>query len=346
MRCLPGPSPQNGRGPRLLVNEGGHASLNNRFFLPSFQHARRWCWPERRRRMSQRQATRRPRRTNVSIQMMSGLIGGTVSTLLCAPLDLARTRMQIRTRKNGGLGSVLLGTFKAEGVSGLYRGVSTGLLTVPTHFAIFFPMYEIIKRKHYLGDREFSNYVLASMGAGAVAEVFTNPLWVIRTRIQTHYVHFGHASSAAVTARTGFLETAREIARSEGLPAFYKGFGATMLALCHIGILMPTYETLKQDSFCGNSLLGILCASSISKVTALTVAYPLEVVRTRLQDQRAVGSERKYSGIINTFRIMLKEEGCASLYAGITANLSRVVPSTAATLLAYECTVSFFYQDE
>jgi len=167
------------------------------------------------------------------------------------------------------------------------------------------------------------------------AEIFTNPFWVVRTRLQTHHVHFT-SSARAVT----LSETFREIAAKEGYGAFYKGFGATLLGLSQISILMPLYEVLKSDTLCGDSTFGIIVASSVAKVVAMTLTYPIEVIRTRLQDQRAIGSERKYKGILSTLQLILKEEGPRALYAGITANFSRVVPNTAAALLGYEWTVS------
>lgn len=44
----------------------------------------------------------------------------------------------------------------------------------------------------------------------------------------------------------------------------------------------------------------------------------------------------KYTGIIQCFRLMWKEEGLVSLYGGLTAHLLRAVPSAAITLGGYE----------
>lgn len=201
------------------------------------------------------------------------------------------------------------------------------MLTVPTHYAIFFPVYDQLKKNG-------GNKVFASVLAGAISEIFTNPFWVVRTRLQTHHLHFPSSSEY------GILKTFRDITKKEGFLGFYKGFGTTLLALVQVGIFMPLYEVLKGESLCGNTSLGIMCASSTARVVAMTCSYPIEVLRTRFQDQRAVGEHRKYTGLISAVRLILKEEGGYAFYAGITANYSRIVPNTAACLLGYEWTVS------
>ena len=182
--------------------------------------------------------------------------------------------------------------------------------------------------------------MFASVVAGAISEIFTNPFWVVRTRLQTHHLHFTSSSDY------GLLNTFRDIARKEGFLGFYKGFGATLLALVQVGIFMPLYEVLKAESVYGDTSLGILCASSTARVVAMTISYPIEVLRTRFQDQRAVGTNRKYTGIFSAIRLILKEEGGLAFYAGITANLTRIVPNTAACLLGYEWTVYLFQNEE
>ena len=65
------------------------------------------------------------------------------------------------------------------------------------------------------------------------------------------------------------------------------------------------------------------------------------MVRTRLR-QAPVGNERhKYTGLLQCFRIIWREEGIAALYGGMTAHLLRVVPSTAIMFGMYEVVLQF-----
>jgi solute carrier family 25 protein 33/36 len=79
---------------------------------------------------------------------------------------------------------------------------------------------------------------------------------------------------------------------------------------------------------------GKVFAAGSAKLFAAAVTYPHEVVRTRLRlaPTVSVGGgrvEMKYTGLIQCFRTVWKEEGMLGLYGGLTPHLLRVVPSAA-----------------
>lgn len=61
----------------------------------------------------------------------------------------------------------------------------------------------------------------------------------------------------------------------------------------------------------------------------------IQVVRTRLRQAPENGGS-KYTGLLQCFRLIWKEEGLVSLYGGLTPHLLRVVPSTAIIFGVYE----------
>lgn len=62
--------------------------------------------------------------------------------------------------------------------------------------------------------------------------------------------------------------------------------------------------------------------------------YPHEVLRTRLHNEST--PPKKYTSLLTTIRLIIKEEGVRGLYAGLPANLLRTIPASAVTLLSYE----------
>ena len=100
-------------------------------------------------------------------------------------------------------------------------------------------------------------------------------------------------------------------------------------------ISKPTSPELEDRRSVLSYIGGIVGASGGAKAVASLVTYPHEVMRTRLR-QPAVDGQLKYSGLLQTLRLIIAEEGFASLYGGLTAHLFRVVPNAACMFLIYE----------
>lgn len=71
------------------------------------------------------------------------------------------------------------------------------------------------------------------------------------------------------------------------------------------------------------------------------ITYPHEVLRTRLR-QAPVDGVVKYSGLLESFKLILKEEGVPALYGGMTAHLLRVVPNAAILFFCYELVITTY----
>jgi len=66
------------------------------------------------------------------------------------------------------------------------------------------------------------------------------------------------------------------------------------------------------------------------------LTYPHEVMRTRMRQRPVGGGRAKYTGLIQCFRTIWKEEGIVSMYGGLSPHLLRVVPSAAIMFGMYE----------
>lgn len=126
-------------------------------------------------------------------------------------------------------------------------------------------------------------------------------------------------------------------------------------------------ETPQAAGSEARNTLGILAATFLSKVCATSATYPHEVLRTRLQTQQrhyhpenhgnGVASNRhsqgvsrskrigntdghayepRYRGVLNTCRIILREEGWRAFYNGMGTNMIRAVPAAMTTMLTFE----------
>lgn len=59
------------------------------------------------------------------------------------------------------------------------------------------------------------------------------------------------------------------------------------------------------------------------------------MIRTRLR-QPLVNGKMKYTGLMQTLRLVIAEEGARSLYGGLSAHLMRVIPNAVVMYSIYE----------
>lgn len=182
---------------------------------------------------------------------------------------------------------------------------------------------------------------------GVITSTATNPIWVIKTRLQLQ----GNGISS------GSMETLMNILKQEGIKGLYKGMSASYLGVAEGTIQWVIYENLKkkwsvspqqkslqanQTTIGGKTIqdwAGHLGAAATSKFIAACIAYPHEVIRTRLRQPVETNGVRKYTGLWQCLRLVAKEEGVAALYGGMTAHLLRVVPNAAIMFFCYEAIV-------
>jgi solute carrier family 25 (mitochondrial folate transporter), member 32 len=133
-----------------------------------------------------------------------------------------------------------------------------------------------------------AQYMLASIGAGAVNVAVTNPLWVVKTRLQTQDIVLQFAPAKA-HRYNGTFHALRKIAMTEGHRGLYAGLAPSLMGIAHVAIQFPLYEKLKKvgaewrgvdpASLAAGDLMVL---SSAAKAVASTATYPHEVVRSHM----------------------------------------------------------------
>ena len=128
-----------------------------------------------------------------------------------------------------------------------------------------------------------------------------------------------------------------QILRVEGIRGLYKGLSASYLGVSESTIQWVLYEQFKrtQDPCEKPSWFQTINSAGSAKLIATIITYPHEVIRTRLRQQPEEGG-RKYQSLIQTFRLVLKEEGALAFYGGLSAHLMRVIPNAIVTFSIYE----------
>ena len=291
-------------------------------------------------------------RQNFVSSLIAGVGSGSLASIVCAPLDLLRTRMQVAGGLEKGAATnpkiikSLYEIYASDGLRGCFRGLGATLATVPAFWGLYFPLYESLKRQFMAvsssyGDGGHNHHALvhlsSAMCAGAVADVVCNPMFVVRTRMQTEALHYFQVP-AGERQPHGVARTIIGLYREGGVPIFWRGLTASLLGLFHVGIQFPVYERLKAEARKRSpgkeeSALDLLIASGLSKMTAATLTYPHEVIRSRMMDARGASAGKN---VFDTTRFIIKNEGYGGLYTGLRVSLLRVVPNCCVTFVSYE----------
>mmetsp|Transcript_13434 Transcript_13434/g.19219 ORF Transcript_13434/g.19219 Transcript_13434/m.19219 type:complete len:378 (+) Transcript_13434:124-1257(+) len=346
--------------------------------------------------------------------LLAGIAGGSVSTILTYPLDLIKVRLQVNegrecekkaARIRPSMFKTGLGVWKHEGLPGFYRGLGPGLFGSAASWGGYFYFYngmkaEILnwKKKQILEDHstpeiENKEQIIAQMqlgplenffaacSSGAIMVLFTNPVWLIKTRMQLQMkrlqekVLMDNKNILHTDIKPPYknmLDAFQTIIREEGPFALYKGAIPALMLVSHGGVQFVVYEFLKSNfgtnsnesrhkipknsqgksssslSILNNlyNSIGYLTMGALSKIIASTTTYPLQVIKSRLQ-QRSHSIElsglgdfklvkREYAGLSDCVYRILEREGVYGFFKGCIPNALRVAPGAAITFVVYE----------
>lgn len=290
--------------------------------------------------------------------MLSGAASGFLAGVVVCPLDVIKTRAQASGKPNTNHIQTFKDIVRNEGVSGLYRGIVPITIGYLPTWAIYFTVYERAKR-FYPGflkrncniDNGSIYHFCSAVTAGLMSSIAVNPIWVIKTRLMIQSVKTESGTNQFDrTYYNGTIDAFRKMYKEEGIRVFYKGLIPTLFGLIHVGIHFPVYEKLKQVLHCDTDndnltdlrqrriLIRLLIASSLSKMTASTITYPHEILRTRQQMQypSKIGGVDRNSGIIDLCKGIYHKEGLRGFYIGYGVNLMRTIPASAVTLVSFE----------
>ncbi|KAI7831909.1 mitochondrial carrier domain-containing protein, partial [Kickxella alabastrina] len=275
-----------------------------------------------------------------------GAVAGGIGAAVVYPIDLVKTRMQ--NQRAAVVGEMMyknsLDCFRKvirnEGVLGLYRGLGPQLVGVAPEKAIKLTVNDFMRARltsKDTGNIAFANELIAGASAGASQVIFTNPLEIVKIRLQIQGEILKDAAGVITPiARHGAVTIVKEL----GLVGLYKGASACLLRdVPFSAIYFSCYSHLKKDVFReGERQLGVvdlLLAGAIAGMPAAYLTTPADVIKTRLQVVAKKG-ETAYNGLFDAARKIYKEEGFKAFFKGGPARILRSSPQFGTTLMCYE----------
>ncbi|KAJ3120340.1 mitochondrial aspartate-glutamate transporter agc1 [Physocladia obscura] len=271
-----------------------------------------------------------------------GAIAGAIGASAVYPIDLVKTRMQNQRGKVVGelayknSWDCFKQVIRNEGFIGLYSGLLPQLVGVAPEKAIKLTMNDLVRRSLVEKDGSIKLYaeIIAGCTAGGSQVIFTNPLEIVKIRLQVQ----GEAAKKTGAPR----KSAMQIVRSLGLLGLYKGAAACLLRdIPFSGIYFPVYAHLKKDIFHEGkngkklSIGELLISGAIAGIPAAYLVTPADVIKTRLQVAARSG-ETTYNGLVDAGRKIMAEEGPRAFFKGGIARVLRSSPQFGVTLASFE----------
>lgn len=236
---------------------------------------------------------------------------------------------------------------QADGIAGFWRGLPPTLVGIVPSRSAYFYAYQRSKSAlgPYLPEGSPLNAMIAGLMAGITGNTLTNPIWMVRTRMQILA-----DKAAGQVAYAGYRDAVQSIWRDEGVGGFYKGITASYWGCLEGSAQFIMYEQFKTRLLKRlnkrRAAQGLpptdqlpkatyFWSAAVAKMCASILTYPHEVARTRMREQAREGIF-KYKGMWQSLAVIAREEGRQGLYSGMGVHLLKVVPNSALMFLTYE----------
>ncbi|KAG6543464.1 hypothetical protein Mapa_015134 [Marchantia paleacea] len=175
------------------------------------------------------------------------------------------------------------------------------------------------------------------------AETCTIPIDTAKVRLQLQGKALAGAENV-VPKYKGMLGTMGTITREEGVASLWRGIVPGLHRQCLFGGLrIGLYEPVKnlyvgKDHVGDVPLIKKIAAGLTTGALAITVASPTDLVKVRLQAEGKLppGVPRRYSGALNAYSTIVKQEGVKALWTGLGPNVARNAIINAAELASYD----------
>lgn len=282
------------------------------------------------------------------VDIIAGTIAGINVTLVGHPFDTLKVRLQTQPIDKpiySGVVDCFQKTIKWEGVSGLYKGVSSPLVGQMFFRANLFLAYG--QAKSYFSDNgkkklNTLDYFKAggiAWGFGAICEC---PIDFFKTQMQIQIIK-SKTIKDYVPDYSSTKDCFTKIIRNNGYSASFQGFLPHLMrnlpaGACHLGVFEYMREYFANKRKCQVKELPIseiLLSGATGGWCYWFFWYPLDVIKSASQSDNPDKTKRKYKGIVDIVNTLYsKEGGYKRFYKGFLPCMMRAIPANAVLLLS------------
>jgi len=268
---------------------------------------------------------------------LAGGVAAAVSKTAVAPIERVKLLLQVQaaskqiTAENAYKGMVdcFVRIPKEQGVLAYWRGNLANVIRYFPTQALNFAFKDKYKQIFLGGvDKKtqfwkfFAGNLASGGAAGATSLCFVYPLDFARTRLAADI-----GKGAGQREFNGLGDCLVKIFKSDGLGGLYKGFGVSVQGIIiYRAAFFGLYDTAKgmlPDPKSAGLLVSWAIAQCVTTVSGI-ISYPFDTVRRRLMMQSGrKGGEVMYTGTIDCWKKIAKNEGTGAFFKGAFSNVLR-----------------------
>lgn len=279
------------------------------------------------------------------VRFLIGGLSGMGATLFVQPMDLIKNRMQL-----SGVGGAVKehkNTFHAvksiilkEGITGIYSGLSAGLLRQATYTTTRLGVYTWLFESATSSDGKPPSFFMKAgcgMVAGIVGSFVGTPAEVSLIRMTAD----GRLPAAERRNYTHVGNAIVRITREEGILTLWRGAVPTMArAMVVNAAQLASYSQAKQyllsTGYFSENISLHFWASMFSGFVTTCASMPVDIAKTRLQSMKIVDGKPEYKGAVDVLGKIVRNEGVLALWKGFTPYYARIGPHTVLTFIFLE----------
>ncbi|KAL2869411.1 putative mitochondrial ornithine carrier protein AmcA/Ort1 [Aspergillus lucknowensis] len=292
-----------------------------------------------------------------------GSFAGMVGKIIEYPFDTVKVRLQsqpdhLPLRYNGPL-DCFRQSFRAEGLRGLYRGISAPMAGAAVENSCLFFSYrvvqDILRATHYSSTEPlpFSALLMSGAASGSITSLALTPIELIKCKMQV-------PSDSPGARPPGPLKLIVSVFRQDGILGFWRGQMGTLIRETGGGAawfggyegvtaLFREYQHPPSSSCSAGRepaplpLHQQMIAGSAAGISYNFIFYPADTIKSRLQTEDIINasfSRRQTFWVAG--KALWQQHGLSGLYRGCGITCARSAPSSAFIFTVFEGLRSYF----
>lgn len=279
-----------------------------------------------------------------SIRFLFGGLAGMSATIFVQPLDLIKNRMQLsgeggKAKEHKTSLHAIRSVIQKEGLSGLYVGLSAGLLRQASYTTVRMGVYTTLFEKFSNAEKPPGFFTKAGLGmvAGAVGAFVGTPAEISLIRMTSD----GRLPPSERRGYKNVFDALFRITKEEGVLTLWRGCVPTIgRAMVVNAAQLASYSQAKQlllsTVYFSDNIMCHFVASMISGLITTAASMPVDIAKTRIQNMKIIDGKPEYKGALDVLGRVIRNEGFLSLWKGFTPYYARLGPHTVLTFIFLE----------